>query len=95
MFPKIICFDCIIDGRSSFYFFKNIIINVLNTNLKSSDIKISEVCKSVGLNDKIMQALIDEGVETYDQIEDMSDEEIVALPGIGKATLKKLRDFKY
>ena len=62
---------------------------------KSCDIKISEVCESVNLNNKIMQALIDEGVETYDQIEDMSDEEIVALPGIGKATLQKLRDFKY
>ena len=62
---------------------------------KSSEIKISEVCESVSLNSKIMEALIEEGVETYDQIEDMSDEEIVALPGIGKATLKKLRDFKY
>ena len=66
-----------------------------DTVLKSSDIKISEVCESVTLNNKILEALINEGVETYDQIEDMSDEEILALPSIGKATLKKLREFKY
>lgn len=58
--------------------------------VKSSEVKISQI----GLSEKVTNLLIDDGVETFDQLEDMSDEEILALNGIGAATLKKIRAFK-
>lgn len=43
------------------------------------------------LNEPIMGALIDAGYSTLDALREASDEDLLAIDGIGPATLKKIR----
>lgn len=42
-------------------------------------------------NKRVETALKNAGITTHDQIDKMSDDELLAIKGIGKATLKELR----